>query len=78
MVCFGLMAATTPTVTKVTAATTAVADLIWNNIATNLTGIVPVLGSQAQLRVRTTTAASAASLTSRTYLAAQGWTVSLS
>jgi hypothetical protein len=61
-----------------TAATTAVADLIWNNIATNLTGIVPVLGSQAQLRVRTTTAASAASLTSRTYLAAQGWTVSLS
>ncbi len=60
------------------AATTAVADTIWNNIATNLTGIVPVVGSQARLRVRTTTSVSAASLTSRTYLAAQGWTVSLS
>jgi hypothetical protein len=75
---------TMPKVTKYlsgqanTAATTAVADTIWNNIATNLTGIVPVVGSQKQLRIRTTTAVSAASLVSRTYLAAQGWTVSLS
>jgi hypothetical protein len=58
--------------------TTAVSDLVWNNIATNLTGITPVVGSQAQLAVRTTTTVSAASLVSRTYLAAQGWTVTLS
>jgi hypothetical protein len=62
---------------QASAATTAVADTIWNNIATNLTGIVPVVGSQARLRVRTTTSVSAASLTSRTYLAAQGWTIQL-
>jgi hypothetical protein len=58
--------------------TTAVSDLVWNNIATNLTGITPVVGSQAELAVRTTTTVSAASLVSRTYLAAQGWTVTLS
>ena len=61
-----------------TVAPTATSDTVWNNIATTLTGIVPVVGSQAQLRIGNTSAASAASLTSRTYLAAQGWTVTLS
>ena len=60
-----------------TAATTTIADTIWNNIATSLIGIVPVVGSQARLRVTNTTSVSAASLTSRTYLAAQGWTIQL-
>jgi hypothetical protein len=59
------------------AQTTATSDLVWNNVATNLTGVVPVVGSQKQLRIRNTSAASAASLVSRTYLAAQGWTVTL-
>ena len=56
---------------------TATADLVWNNVKTNLTGIVPVVGSQAQLAIRRTSNVSAASLASRTYLAAQGWTVTL-
>ena len=57
---------------------TSTTDLVWNNIATNLTGITPVVGSQARLYVSNTTNVSAASLVSRTYLAAQGWTVQLS
>lgn len=57
--------------------TTVTADLVWNNTATNLTGITPVIGSQAELAIRRTSNVSAASLASRTYLAAQGWTVIL-
>ena len=57
--------------------TTAVSDLVWNNVATNLTGITPVVGSQAELAIRTTSTVSSASLASRTYLATQGWTVVL-
>jgi len=54
---------------------TATADLVWNNIATNLTGITPVIGSQAELAIRRTLNVSSNSLVSRTYLAAQGWTI---
>jgi hypothetical protein len=60
-----------------TIATTSVADTIWNNVYTNFVGVIPTTGRK-QLCIRITTAVSAASLVSRTNLAAQGWIVTLS
>lgn len=61
----------TQTATQVSAA---VADDIWNNVATALTGIT-ASGAAKQIRIQRTNNITAASLTARNYLIAQGWTV---
>jgi hypothetical protein len=61
----------TQTVTQVAAAE---ADAVWNNIATALSGVVPV-GAPKELRVQRTNNITAASLASRTALINAGWAV---
>lgn len=61
----------TQTITQVAAG---VADAIWNNIGTALTGITPT-GAVKELRVQRTNNITAASLAARTALTNAGWTV---
>jgi hypothetical protein len=56
------------------ATTSTIADDVWNNVATALSGITPV-GSIKELRITGTNAITAASLTSRNNLTTAGWTV---
>ncbi len=61
----------TQTVTQVAAS---VADAVWNNIGTALTGVTPT-GAVKELRVQRTNNITAASLAARTALAGAGWTI---
>jgi hypothetical protein len=55
----------------------AVSDAIFNQLAINLNGIVPS-GDQKLIRIEGSVSVTAASLTARNYLIAQGWTITLS